>query len=111
MDLTGGLEGPAIGSLGRVWPRFQESGESLISFEGENWLRGLDSNQDSQIQSLESYQLDDPGADDSSVAEACDGSQARAIMHAWMLSVKLIRRLLTGERCPSGLRSTLGKRV
>ena len=42
--------------------------ESLTSFEGEDWLRGLDSNQDSQIQSLESYQLDDPGADDSSVA-------------------------------------------
>jgi hypothetical protein len=39
----------------------------LSAFEGglsraaENWLRGLDSNQDSQIQSLESYQLDDPG--------------------------------------------------
>jgi hypothetical protein len=25
----------------------------------KNWLGGLDSNQDSQIQSLESYQLDD----------------------------------------------------
>jgi hypothetical protein len=25
----------------------------------EDWLGGLDSNQDSQIQSLESYQLDD----------------------------------------------------
>jgi hypothetical protein len=29
----------------------------LLSFE--DWLGGLDSNQDSQIQSLESYQLDD----------------------------------------------------
>jgi hypothetical protein len=28
----------------------------------EVWLRGMDSNHDSQIQSLESYQLDDPGA-------------------------------------------------
>jgi hypothetical protein len=27
--------------------------------EFEDWLGGLDSNQDSQIQSLESYQLDD----------------------------------------------------
>ena len=27
--------------------------------EKEVWLGGLDSNQDSQIQSLESYQLDD----------------------------------------------------
>jgi hypothetical protein len=28
------------------------------------WLRGVDSNHDSQIQSLESYQLDDPGVVD-----------------------------------------------
>jgi hypothetical protein len=30
-----------------------------ISTKQKNWLGGLDSNQDSQIQSLESYQLDD----------------------------------------------------
>src|SRR5882672_4252971 len=30
----------------------------------KNWLGGLDSNQDSQIQSLESYQLDDLPADE-----------------------------------------------
>lgn len=29
----------------------------------ENWLGGLDSNQNSQIQNLESYQLDDLPAD------------------------------------------------
>jgi hypothetical protein len=34
---------------------------SGANWEG-NWLRDLDSNQDSQIQSLESYRLDDPGA-------------------------------------------------
>ena len=33
------------------------------------WLRGVDSNHDSQIQSLESYQLDDPGVAARSLAE------------------------------------------
>ena len=39
------------------------------------WLGGLDSNQDSQIQSLESYQLDDLPADGrlQEVAEARKG--------------------------------------
>ena len=32
---------------------------SVSKFLVLNWLGGLDSNQDSQIQSLESYQLDD----------------------------------------------------
>jgi hypothetical protein len=40
-------------------PCWRKSWHCLIE---EGWLRGLDSNQDSQIQSLESYQLDDPGA-------------------------------------------------
>jgi hypothetical protein len=31
----------------------------MVLQEKEFWLGGLDSNQDSQIQSLESYQLDD----------------------------------------------------
>ena len=35
----------------------------------KNWLGGLDSNQDSQIQSLESYQLDDLPADGSLVGK------------------------------------------
>ena len=33
--------------------------KSMFLEEKEVWLGGLDSNQDSQIQSLESYQLDD----------------------------------------------------
>ena len=35
----------------------------------KDWLGGLDSNQDSQIQSLESYQLDDLPADGSLVGK------------------------------------------
>jgi hypothetical protein len=31
----------------------------MVLQEKQDWLGGLDSNQDSQIQSLESYQLDD----------------------------------------------------
>lgn len=34
-------------------------GKLKILAKGTFWLGGLDSNQDSQIQSLESYQLDD----------------------------------------------------
>jgi hypothetical protein len=37
---------------------FRHCGEALTN-RRKNWLGGLDSNQDSQIQSLESYQLDD----------------------------------------------------
>jgi hypothetical protein len=44
-----------------------------------NWLRGLDSNQNSQIQSLESYQLDDPGIDKNSLAEARGTEQGCAV--------------------------------
>ena len=36
-----------------------------------SWLGGLDSNQDSQIQSLESYQLDDLPADPYMIPAAC----------------------------------------
>ena len=39
----------------------------------EDWLRGVDSNHDSQIQSLESYQLDDPGVAARSLAEGNSG--------------------------------------
>src|SRR5271155_6074606 len=40
-------------------PRFQRCGR--IAANRQEWLRGLDSNQDSQLQRLVSYQLDDPG--------------------------------------------------
>ena len=40
--------------------RFEYSGKRAV-WEAEEWLRGLDSNQDSQLQRLVSYQLDDPG--------------------------------------------------
>jgi hypothetical protein len=35
----------------------------------KKWLRGLDSNQDSQIQSLECYQLHHPGVVEKSLAD------------------------------------------
>jgi hypothetical protein len=35
------------------------SGETWLHWSKKFWLGDLDSNQDSQIQSLESYQLDD----------------------------------------------------
>src|SRR5712692_609370 len=38
----------------------------------KGWLRGLDSNQDNQIQSLVCCQLHHPGVDAKSVAEKCD---------------------------------------
>ena len=41
---------------------FEEKAKSFTG-KGKIWLGGLDSNQDSQIQSLESYQLDDLPAD------------------------------------------------
>ena len=46
-----------------------EMGKKANSFscKEKDWLGGLDSNQDSQIQSLESYQLDDLPADGSLV--------------------------------------------
>ena len=50
---------------------FQSSLVAAKSFTGKekDWLGGLDSNQDSQIQSLESYQLDDLPADGSLVGK------------------------------------------
>ena len=42
--------------------------------QGKNfWLGGLDSNQDSQIQSLESYQLDDLPTVESALLTSCHG--------------------------------------
>ena len=36
----------------------------------KDWFRDLDSNQDTQLQRLMSYRLDDPGTDDGSVPKA-----------------------------------------
>jgi hypothetical protein len=36
----------------------------------KDWFRDLDSNQDTQLQRLMSYRLDDPGTDDRSVPKA-----------------------------------------
>jgi chromosome segregation ATPase len=60
----------------------------------KDWLRGLDSNQDSQIQSLESYQLDDPGADASSVADARTCAQTRGTPHGDSRVARLSAKLL-----------------
>src|ERR1700685_1200738 len=88
------------------------------------WLRGMDSNHDNQLQRLVSYQLDDPGvAHLSALSLACGATEAiaRALRsftsrppratpvcgnRPFLLNCYSIR-----ERCPSGLRSTLGKRV
>jgi hypothetical protein len=47
--------------IGSIQKRRPELGREPNSFSGKerDWLGDLDSNQDSQIQSLESYQLDD----------------------------------------------------
>jgi hypothetical protein len=39
----------------------------------QDWLRGLDSNQDNQLQRLACYQLHYPGVNQKSVAEAFTG--------------------------------------
>jgi hypothetical protein len=41
-----------------------------LAIKRKSWLRGVDSNHDSQIQSLESYRLDDPGVAARSLADA-----------------------------------------
>lgn len=45
----------------QLWPRSLAfvNRVPLFACLGRNWLGGLDSNQDTQIQSLMSYQLDD----------------------------------------------------
>jgi hypothetical protein len=47
-----------IGCIQNGTPELRREANSLSDKE-KDWLGGLDSNQDSQIQSLESYQLDD----------------------------------------------------
>jgi hypothetical protein len=42
---------------------------------GKSWFRDLDSNQDTQLQRLMSYRLDDPGIGPRIVAELCNCSQ------------------------------------
>ncbi len=44
----------------------------------ESWFRDLDSNQDTQLQRLMSYRLDDPGIDIGIVAEPRKCSQTRS---------------------------------
>ena len=64
--------GPAFdGEMGS-----EEKAKSLTGKE-KDWLGGLDSNQDSQIQSLESYQLDDLPAETQNLdhGTACSSSQ------------------------------------
>ena len=79
-----------------------------------NWLRGLDSNQDNQLQRLACYQLHYPGLVPESVADIfsiCSGAAAalrRLPLRSQFASLLKPHR---AERCPSGLRSTLGKRV
>ena len=60
-----------IGSILKGKP---ESGREPNSFSGKekDWLGDLDSNQDSQIQSLESYQLDDLPAENTELT-SCHG--------------------------------------
>ena len=43
------------------------------------WLRGVDSNHDSQIQSLESYRLDDPGVAARSLADGRGIAEVRRV--------------------------------
>ncbi len=57
-------------------PKVEENSERI---RRKDWLRGLDSNQDSQLQRLVSYQLDDPGTDTSSVAERRKCPQGPAV--------------------------------
>ena len=47
-----------MGRISKVNPAQEKPANSFFD-KGKDWLGGLDSNQDSQIQSLESYQLDD----------------------------------------------------
>ncbi len=86
----------------------------------KEWLRGLDSNQDNQLQRLACYQLHYPGTGYESVADLppiCYQQRllkipiARAADCCFALDLLRCLRCTTAERCPSGLRSTLGKRV
>ena len=92
------------------------------------WLRGLDSNQDNQLQRLACYQLHYPGKEKTfyfSIAghrqksSRLEGLSTRVRVRCLPRSRQFVSLLKpcgicgdsTAERCPSGLRSTLGKRV
>jgi hypothetical protein len=47
-----------LGLLNRAWQLDAAGGRDVIR---KNWFRDLDSNQDTQLQRLMSYRLDDPG--------------------------------------------------
>jgi hypothetical protein len=73
---------PLSSGIGSIERGKRELGKEANSFsvKEKDWLGGLDSNQDSQIQSLESYQLDDLPADGSfwEVAETRKGTATAA---------------------------------
>jgi hypothetical protein len=52
--------------LNRAWQLDAAGRRKVI---GKNWFRDLDSNQDTQLQRLMSYRLDDPGIAQEIVAE------------------------------------------
>ena len=58
----------------------KQNGKSM--WQGDSWLGDLDSNQDSQIQSLESYQLDDLPTVDNVGLISCHG------LKLWVKRVK-----------------------
>ncbi len=108
-------------------PRCRRSIIFVLSLWGQSWFRDLDSNQDTQLQRLMSYRLDDPGIDSRIVAEPPQRAQTNScpknilletVPHGVFrnvrveeLSVKLVELFPSPERWPSGLRRTLGKRV
>jgi site-specific DNA recombinase len=93
----------------------------------KEWLRGLDSNQDKRLQRPLCYQLHYPGVDKRVVAKNCSRQLPDLFLalrklvavrhHRCAAGLLLFREFasllkpLAAERCPSGLRSTLGKRV
>ena len=48
--------------------------QAATTLYAEKWFRDLDSNQDTQLQRLMSYQLDDPGVAFRSLAEESKGA-------------------------------------
>ena len=56
----------------------RRDGRSVGAGGEKDWFRDLDSNQDTQLQRLMSYRLDDPGIDIGIVAEPRKRSQTRA---------------------------------
>jgi hypothetical protein len=93
-------------------------GEAAGRTREKEWLRGLDSNQDKRLQRPLCYQLHYPGVATKSVADIppilfppYEFVQLRCVRLPPLLEFASLLKPLTPERCPSGLRSTLGKRV